>query len=75
MSLSEFGRTVHPEMAALIDAARRGVAVNGLTMDICPKEDNKSRSPIVPVGTFVAFYEVTLCERNGRFKMPGRPVA
>ncbi len=32
MNLSEFGRTVHAEMAALIDAARRGVAVNGLTM-------------------------------------------
>jgi len=32
MKLSEFGRQVHAEMAALIDAARRGVAVDGLTM-------------------------------------------
>lgn len=32
MKLSEFGRPVHAEMAALIDSARRGVAVNGLTM-------------------------------------------
>lgn len=28
----EFGRTVHAEMASLIDAARRGAAVNGLTL-------------------------------------------
>lgn len=32
MNLGEFSRPVHAEMAALIDAARRGVAVNGLTM-------------------------------------------
>jgi cytidine deaminase len=32
MSISEFGRTVHAEMAALIDAARRGVGVDKLTM-------------------------------------------
>ena len=29
MGVGEFGRTVHAEMAALIDAARRGVAVSG----------------------------------------------
>ncbi len=29
MSVIEFGRCVHAEMAALMDAARRGVAVNG----------------------------------------------
>jgi len=29
MSILEFGRTVHAEMAALMDAARRGVSVNG----------------------------------------------
>jgi cytidine deaminase len=29
MNLGEFGRTVHAEMAALLDAARRGVAVAG----------------------------------------------
>lgn len=32
MNIGEFMRTVHAEMAALIDSARRGVAVNGLTM-------------------------------------------
>jgi tRNA(Arg) A34 adenosine deaminase TadA len=32
MDIGEFGRPVHAEMAALIDAARRGVAVNGLSM-------------------------------------------
>jgi len=32
MNIGEFGRPVHAEMAALIDAARRGVAVNGLSM-------------------------------------------
>src|SRR4029077_13917862 len=32
MNTGEFGRQVHAEMAALIDAARRGVAVNGHTM-------------------------------------------
>jgi deoxycytidylate deaminase len=32
MNIGEFGRTVHGEMAALIDAAKRGVAVRGLTM-------------------------------------------
>jgi deoxycytidylate deaminase len=32
MDIGEFSRPVHAEMAALIDAARRGVAVNGHTM-------------------------------------------
>jgi deoxycytidylate deaminase len=32
MNVLEFGRTVHAEMAALIDAARRGVSVNGGTL-------------------------------------------
>lgn len=32
MNISEFQRQVHAEMAALIDSARRGVAVNGHTM-------------------------------------------
>jgi len=32
MSVGEFGRTVHAEMAALLDAARRGVAVDGCTL-------------------------------------------
>jgi cytidine deaminase len=32
MNISEFGRPVHAEMAALIDGARRGVAVNGQSM-------------------------------------------
>jgi len=32
MNISEFMRPVHAEMAAVIDAARRGVAVDGLTM-------------------------------------------
>lgn len=32
MDFGEFSRPVHAEMAALIDAARRGVAVNGHTM-------------------------------------------
>jgi len=31
-NLIEFGRAVHAEMAALMDAARRGVAVEGCTM-------------------------------------------
>ena len=32
MNLGEFGRTVHAEMAALLDAARRGVAVKGAVL-------------------------------------------
>jgi len=32
MGIGEFGRTVHAEMAALIDGARRGVKINGGTM-------------------------------------------
>jgi deoxycytidylate deaminase len=32
MDIGEFGRPVHAEMTALIDAARRGVAVNGHSM-------------------------------------------
>lgn len=32
MDIGEFSRIVHAEMAALIDGARRGVAVNGQTM-------------------------------------------
>jgi len=32
MNISEFSRPVHAEMAAIIDAARRGVAVDGKTM-------------------------------------------
>lgn len=32
MDIGEFGRTVHAEMAALIDAARRGVSVRGMTL-------------------------------------------
>jgi deoxycytidylate deaminase len=32
MNLIEFGRAVHAEMAALIDAARRGVSVKGATL-------------------------------------------
>jgi cytidine deaminase len=32
MGVGEFGRTVHAEMAALIDAARRGVPVRGQTL-------------------------------------------
>lgn len=32
LDIGEFGRTVHAEMAALIDAARRGVAVDGHSM-------------------------------------------
>ena len=31
-NISEFQRQVHAEMAALVDSARRGVAVDGLTM-------------------------------------------
>lgn len=32
LNIGEFGRTVHAEMAALMDAARRGVSVNGQTI-------------------------------------------
>jgi cytidine deaminase len=32
MDIGEFSRPVHAEMAAIIDAARRGVSVDGLTM-------------------------------------------
>lgn len=32
MNIIEFGRCVHAEMAALVDASRRGVAVNGCTL-------------------------------------------
>ena len=32
MDITEFGRNVHAEMAALLDAARRGVSIEGLTL-------------------------------------------
>ena len=32
MSLGEYGRTVHAEMAALLDAARRGTSIHGLNL-------------------------------------------
>ncbi len=32
MNIGEFGRTVHAEMASLMDAARRGVSVDNLTI-------------------------------------------
>lgn len=32
INIGEFSRPVHGEMAAIIDAARRGVSINGLTM-------------------------------------------
>lgn len=32
MNILEFGRCVHAEMAAIVDAARRGAAVNGATL-------------------------------------------
>jgi deoxycytidylate deaminase len=32
MDISEFGRNVHAEMAALLDAAKRGVSVGGLSL-------------------------------------------
>ncbi len=32
MNIGEYGRTVHAEMAAILDAARRGIEINGATL-------------------------------------------
>ncbi|HKR59779.1 MAG TPA: anti-phage dCTP deaminase [Pyrinomonadaceae bacterium] len=50
MNLGEFGRTVHAEMAALIDAARRGVPVNGLTMYVTTFPCHNCAKHIVAAG-------------------------
>jgi len=50
MNLSEFSRPVHAEMAALIDAARRGVAVNGLTMFVTTYPCHNCAKHIIAAG-------------------------
>jgi deoxycytidylate deaminase len=50
MNLSEFSRPVHAEMAALIDAARRGVAVDGLTMFVTTYPCHNCAKHIIAAG-------------------------
>lgn len=48
--ITEFGRAVHAEMSALMDAARRGVAVSGLTMHVTTFPCHQCSRHIVAAG-------------------------
>lgn len=50
MNIGEFSRPVHAEMAALIDAARRGVAVHGRTMFVTTFPCHNCAKHIVAAG-------------------------
>ena len=50
MDLGEFGRTVHGEMAALMDAARRGVPVSGGTLYVTTFPCHNCAKHIVAAG-------------------------
>jgi cytidine deaminase len=54
--LIEFGRAVHAEMAALIDAARRGVSVQGTTMYVTTFPCHLCARHIVAAGIKAVYY-------------------
>ena len=55
-SLIEFGRAVHGEMAALTDAARRGVSVNGCIMFVTTFSCHLCARHIVAAGISAVIY-------------------
>jgi cytidine deaminase len=56
MDIGEFGRPVHAEMAALIDAARRGVAVNGHSMYVTAFPCHNCAKHIIAAGISRVIY-------------------
>ncbi|MGA7748629.1 MAG: anti-phage dCTP deaminase [Gallionella sp.] len=56
MNIGEFMRTVHAEMAALIDSARRGVPVNGLSMYVTTFPCHNCAKHIIAAGLKQVIY-------------------
>ena len=56
MQVSEFGRSVHAEMAAIVDAARRGVSVEGCTLYSTAFPCHGCAKHIVAAGIRKVFY-------------------
>lgn len=56
MNLTEFGREVHAEMAALLDAARRGVSVRGARLYCTTFPCHNCAKHIVAAGIREVFY-------------------
>jgi deoxycytidylate deaminase len=56
MNISEFSRPVHAEMAALIDSARRGVAVQGLCMYVSTFPCHNCAKHIIAAGLKKVIY-------------------
>lgn len=56
MDISEFSRPVHAEMAALIDSARRGVAVQGLCMYVSTFPCHNCAKHIIAAGLKKVIY-------------------
>jgi deoxycytidylate deaminase len=56
MNLTEFGREVHAEMAALLDAAKRGVSVQGCTLYCTTFPCHNCAKHIVAAGICEVFY-------------------
>jgi cytidine deaminase len=56
MNIGEFSRPVHAEMAALIDSARRGVAVQGLTMYVTTFPCHNCAKHIIAAGLKQVIY-------------------
>ena len=88
MDIGEFGRPVHAEMAALIDAARRGVAVNSHSMYVTAFPCHNCAKHIIAAGISRVIYlepypksradslhgeELELQSTNGR-EMPDKVV-
>jgi deoxycytidylate deaminase len=56
LNIGEFGRTVHGEMAALIDAARRGVSVQGHSMYVTTFPCHNCAKHIIAAGIKKVIY-------------------
>lgn len=56
MNMGEFSRPVHAEMSALIDAARRGVAVDGHTMFVTTYPCHNCAKHIIAAGILRVIY-------------------
>ena len=56
MNIGEFSRPVHAEMAALIDSAKRGVAVHGLSMYVTTFPCHNCAKHIIAAGIKQVFY-------------------
>jgi len=56
MEIGEFSRPVHAEMAALVDSARRGVAVNGHTMYVTTFPCHNCAKHIIAAGLHKVVY-------------------